>query len=78
MIDNPLDLLITGAVLLDPVDGLAQSANLGIRGQRIAHVGPADQAAPKAVRHLHLPGRVVVSRSDGLIGFSSPISHPSP
>jgi 5-methylthioadenosine/S-adenosylhomocysteine deaminase len=60
MIDNPLDLLITGAVLLDPVDGRAQSASLGIRGQRIAHVGPAHQAAPKAVRHLHLPGRVVV------------------
>jgi 5-methylthioadenosine/S-adenosylhomocysteine deaminase len=60
MIDRPMDVLITGALLLDPADGVARAASLGIRGQRIVHVGLSGEATPAAVRHLHLPGRVVV------------------
>ena len=55
-----MDVLITGALLLDPADGVARAASLGIRGQRIVHVGLSGEATPGAVRHLHLPGRVVV------------------
>ena len=60
MMNTPFDILITGALLLDPVDGIARPAALGIHGQRITHVGQGTGATPAAVRHLQLPGRVVV------------------
>jgi 5-methylthioadenosine/S-adenosylhomocysteine deaminase len=60
MNQSPFDLFISGAQLLDPVDGVARSGSLGISGQRITFVGPDAATPPLAVRHLHLPGRVIV------------------
>ncbi|WP_407310240.1 amidohydrolase family protein [Pseudomonas sp. nanlin1] len=54
------DLLITGALALDPLDGVARPASLGILGQHIAYLGPDRGTALAAQRHLHLPGRVIV------------------
>ncbi|MBD1585097.1 amidohydrolase family protein [Pseudomonas typographi] len=60
MNQRAFDLLITGALALDPIDGVARPARLGIVGQCIAYLGADTGAAPPATRHLHLPGRVIV------------------
>lgn len=60
---NDLDLLLTGvSVITDPVAGaVVRDAAVGIRGDRIAFVGPAAEAAAlRAVEALDLDGHVVL------------------
>ena len=58
---DPLDLLITDVTLItaDPAQALLRNASLGVRGKRIAWIGPAADAPP-AREVLRLPDRVVV------------------
>jgi len=58
---KPLDLLLTGATVLtaNPARPEIRDAVIGIAGERIAHLGAADEGLPEASRTLALPGRVV-------------------
>lgn len=59
MIEADFDVLITGAMLLEPVDGVVRAARLGIRGRHLAHVSADGTLTLPARRYLRLPVGVI-------------------
>lgn len=60
---GPLDLLVTGLIVLTGEPGaapIAQQARIGIRGSRLACIEPDAGEPPRAKKTLHRPGRLAI------------------
>ncbi len=67
---EPADYYFTGGYILDVYNGELLEANLAIKGQRIAYIGPSDAMQGASTTVIDLEGRVLVP------GYIEPHAHP--
>ncbi len=67
----PADLYLRGATLLNVHTGELYPANVAVKGERIAYVGPREDMVGRGTRVLDVPGRILCP------GYIDPHVHPA-